>query len=55
MTSPRDGIQGDIEALSLWAGQSAGLIDDVRPAGDIVRSIADEAAAVLEATGRLVG
>jgi nitronate monooxygenase len=54
-TSPRDGIQGDIEALSLWAGQSAGLIEDVRPAGDIVRSIADEAAAVLEATGRLVG
>jgi nitronate monooxygenase len=46
-TSPREGVTGDIEALSLWAGQSVGLIDDVRPAADIVHSIADEAAEIL--------
>jgi hypothetical protein len=32
--SAREGVHGDIEALSLWAGQSAGLIDEVLAAGD---------------------
>jgi nitronate monooxygenase len=49
--SPRQGTVGDVEALSLWAGQSIGLIDDVRPAAEIVRTIADEAAAILSAGG----
>ena len=56
-TSARTGVigaPGDIEALSLWAGQSVGLIDDVRPAGEIVRQLADEAAAALNAGGSLV-
>jgi nitronate monooxygenase len=51
--SPRQGTVGDVEALSLWAGQSVGLIDDVRPAADIVRTIADDAARILAAGGTL--
>lgn len=39
-TSVEEGVTGDIEALSLWAGQSVGLIGGVRPAGEIVREIA---------------
>ena len=53
-TSAREGVHGDIEALSLWAGQSAGLIDEVLPAGEIVRRIADEATAILAAGPGLV-
>ena len=30
--SPRLGATGDIEAMSMWAGQSVGLVDDVRTA-----------------------
>ena len=48
--SPRADLQGDIEALSLGAGQSVGLVHDIRPIRDIVQGIAAEAAAVL-ATG----
>jgi nitronate monooxygenase len=47
-TSPAVEMEGDIEALSLWAGQSAGLIRDVIPAGKIVRRIAAEAIVALE-------
>jgi NAD(P)H-dependent flavin oxidoreductase YrpB (nitropropane dioxygenase family) len=52
--SPRLGATGDFEAMSMWAGQSVGLVHDVRPAGEIVRQLADEAAAALNAGGRLV-
>ena len=53
-TSARVGLTGDIEALSLWAGQSVGLIDAVLPAGEIVRQLATEAAAALGAGAGLV-
>jgi len=53
-TSARIGVTGDIEALSLWAGQSVGLVDRVRPAGEIVRELAEEAASVLQATARMI-
>jgi nitronate monooxygenase len=49
---PVEGMEGDIEALSLYAGQSAGLVDAVQPAAAIVSEIVGEAAAVL---GRLGG
>jgi NAD(P)H-dependent flavin oxidoreductase YrpB (nitropropane dioxygenase family) len=42
-TSPREGFSGDVEALPMWSGQGVALIHDVRPAGEIVRSIAAEA------------
>lgn len=53
-TSPRLGVTGELEALPQWAGQSVGLIDDVRPAGQIVRTLAEEAAAALTAAARMV-
>lgn len=40
--------EGDVEAMSLWAGQSVGLITKRQPAGDIVRQIMDEAKDVLQ-------
>lgn len=48
--TPVADIEGDIDALSLWAGQSVGLVSKVQPAGDIVREIAEEARLIL---GRL--
>ena len=53
-TSPRLGVSGDIEALAQWAGQSVGLIDEVRPAGAIVRTLAQEATAALRAGADLI-
>ncbi len=50
--SPHDFLGGDVEALPMWAGQSVGVVRDVRTAADIVRSIAEEAA---EALGRASG
>ena len=43
---------GDVEALPLYAGQSAGLTQDVRPAGDLVASLADETRAALDRVTR---
>lgn len=36
-------LEGNIEALSLWAGQGVGLVNQVQPAADIVREIANDA------------
>jgi NAD(P)H-dependent flavin oxidoreductase YrpB (nitropropane dioxygenase family) len=47
-TSPREELSGDIDALSLWAGQSVGLVHEILPVREIVGRIAAEAAAVLE-------
>jgi NAD(P)H-dependent flavin oxidoreductase YrpB (nitropropane dioxygenase family) len=44
---PVPDTEGDIEAMSLWAGQSVGLVSTLKPADDIVREIADEAASIL--------
>jgi NAD(P)H-dependent flavin oxidoreductase YrpB (nitropropane dioxygenase family) len=41
--TPGPDAEGDIDALSLWAGQSVGLVSKLQSAGDIVREIADEA------------
>jgi nitronate monooxygenase len=41
------GDEGDIEALSLWAGQGIGLIDSVRPAAEILADIDSGAEAIL--------
>ena len=42
-TPPIFGMQGDWEACALYAGESVGLIRDIRPAGTIVRDIARKA------------
>jgi NAD(P)H-dependent flavin oxidoreductase YrpB (nitropropane dioxygenase family) len=52
--APVAGASGDIAAMVLYAGQSAGLARRVQPAGDIVREVAAEAAQVLSQTHGLV-
>jgi nitronate monooxygenase len=44
---PCTGMSGDLEDLALYAGQSVGLVHEVRPAGVIVRGLADGAVQVL--------
>ena len=46
--TPLVGATGNIEAMSLWAGQSVGLVTRSQPAGDIVREVAADAIRVLE-------
>jgi len=43
---------GDIENGSAACGQSAGLIHDVRPAGEIIAALVDEASGVLARLSR---
>jgi nitronate monooxygenase len=52
-TTPGPDAEGEIEALSLWAGQSVGCVTAVKPAGDIVRELAADAAVALRKVGRV--
>jgi len=45
--TPAADAEGDIDALSLWAGQSVALIHKVQPAAEIVREIVSEAQTIL--------
>jgi NAD(P)H-dependent flavin oxidoreductase YrpB (nitropropane dioxygenase family) len=40
---PTPDLEGDIDAMALYAGQSAGLVHDVRPAAEIVQQLVREA------------
>lgn len=51
--TPASDMEGEIEALSLWAGQGVGLVSSVRPAAEILREIAGEARAVIDGMTRL--
>jgi nitronate monooxygenase len=44
---PSAGISGGIDLMPLYAGQGVGLIQDIRPAGDIVRELAEGAERVV--------
>ncbi len=44
-------IDGDIEKGSMMAGQSVGMVTREEPVADIIRELADEAAAALESRG----
>lgn len=46
---PVEGFEGDIELAALYAGESCSLVNDVRPAGRIVRDLAREAERALRA------
>lgn len=46
-STPRRDITGDVEAMSMWAGQSVGLVKKVQPAAEIVREINDGAQTIL--------
>ena len=45
--TPAADVESDIDALSLWAGQSVGLVHKIQPAAEIVREIDSEARAIL--------
>jgi len=44
-------IDGDVESGSVMAGQSVGMVTREEPVADIIRELADEAAAALESRG----
>ncbi|WP_341860926.1 nitronate monooxygenase [Gymnodinialimonas sp. 57CJ19] len=46
--SPSSDLTGNVEAVSMWAGQGVSLVREVQSAGDIVRDIVNEAKATLE-------
>jgi NAD(P)H-dependent flavin oxidoreductase YrpB (nitropropane dioxygenase family) len=45
--SPVVGFEGDLDYPAMWAGESLEVVNDVRPAGEIVRKLAHDAAAAL--------
>jgi len=51
--SPGADLTGDIEALSMWAGQGVGVVRRVMPAADIVREIEAEAHAEANRVAKL--
>jgi nitronate monooxygenase len=51
---PLAGMTGDVEALPHYAGQSAGLAQGVRPAGEVVAGLVSDARAALADTSAAV-
>jgi nitronate monooxygenase/enoyl-[acyl-carrier protein] reductase II len=45
---PMSGFTGDIEHAALYAGESCRLVNDIKPAAQIVRDVMQEAKEVLE-------
>lgn len=45
---------GDSERVLVWAGSAAGLVHEVKPAGDVVREVHDDAVRALEAARTLL-
>jgi NAD(P)H-dependent flavin oxidoreductase YrpB (nitropropane dioxygenase family) len=45
--TPGADAEGDIDAMSLWAGQGVGLVSNPQSAADIVREIAEQADSIL--------
>ncbi len=45
---PLDNVEGDLEGMPFYAGQSCGLVREVLPAAEIVRRIVAESCAVIE-------
>lgn len=52
---PMAEMTGDLEAMARYAGQSAGLTDDVRAAGEVVEELVDEATAAVDTTTDRLG
>lgn len=47
VASPMNGFEGDVDYTVLYAGESCGLVNDIKPAAAIVRDTVAEAEAVL--------
>jgi NAD(P)H-dependent flavin oxidoreductase YrpB (nitropropane dioxygenase family) len=50
---PNSDASGNIDSMDLLAGQSVGLVREVKPAGQIVRELVDEARQII--SQRLAG
>lgn len=50
-STPSAGQEGDIEAMSMWAGQGVGLVTHTQPAADIVAELVADAERVLRELG----
>lgn len=50
-STPTAGMEGDIEAMSMWAGQGVGLVTRTQPAADIVAELVADAERVLRELG----
>jgi len=48
------GMEGEIEKLPLYAGQSAGATDEIRPAGDLLEALLEETSVAIERTEGLL-
>jgi NAD(P)H-dependent flavin oxidoreductase YrpB (nitropropane dioxygenase family) len=44
---PNSEASGDIDAMALLAGQGVGLVREVKPAGQIVRELVEEARQII--------
>lgn len=53
--TPGIDAEGDIEALSMWAGQSVASVKKLQPAAEIVSEIRDEASSILKRLGAMSG
>lgn len=53
--APAADFEGDIDAVSLWAGQSVGLVKKLLPAAEIVNEIHAEARAILQRLATMSG
>jgi NAD(P)H-dependent flavin oxidoreductase YrpB (nitropropane dioxygenase family) len=45
---PNIDVTGDIESMGLLAGQGVGLVQEIKPAGDVVREIVAQADRIIE-------
>jgi NAD(P)H-dependent flavin oxidoreductase YrpB (nitropropane dioxygenase family) len=50
---PVPGMKGNVEALALYAGQSAGMVARIQPAGEIVQELVEEACQILASLANL--
>jgi NAD(P)H-dependent flavin oxidoreductase YrpB (nitropropane dioxygenase family) len=51
--TPAADVEGDIEALSMWADQGVALVKKVQPAAEIVREIHADASAIMKRLGAM--
>ena len=47
--TPKPDFDGDIDFAPLWAGESVSVVNDILPAGEIVRRLSRDAARALAA------
>lgn len=51
--TPGADVEGDIEALSMWAGQGVGLVKKLQPAAAILHEICDDASSIMKRLGSI--